>query len=302
MLRIYKHYNFGFGVKVSFSSRPGDIASKDDFYTINQNLLVMETSLNIMNNSVYSGNVVPSSLPTRFRAIIANSICKNGEEWTFTFSRYNSGTYNNQWMIIDRSKLQSSSFKDVLWIVEQIPGKTVSTDVSSVLLEKKYWASYNVPYFTSLFIELGYAEYAKILPLFYSYENSSRAQIFRRESESITSLDALKKLMRFNKWKTDPYSEESPAFAIASRFDLFNLMPNGMIPSFDYGATDAKVTSMKDLVPNHIAYVVSGPTSDDQPVFSWTQFPNSPHRGHPKLFNFSYIDTAPHKFPDSAMI
>ncbi len=35
------------------------------------------------------------------RAIIANLLATTGTEWAATFSKYNSGTYNNQWMIVD---------------------------------------------------------------------------------------------------------------------------------------------------------------------------------------------------------
>lgn len=34
----------------------------------------------------------------------------------------------------------------LLWVVEQIPGRTAAADMTSVL-ERGYWPSYNVPYF-----------------------------------------------------------------------------------------------------------------------------------------------------------
>ena len=38
------------------------------------------------------------------RAMIANRIAKDGREWRNAFVQRNSGTYNNQWMIIDYKK------------------------------------------------------------------------------------------------------------------------------------------------------------------------------------------------------
>lgn len=35
------------------------------------------------------------------RVAVANRLADGGYSWTKIFSRYNSGTYNNQWMIVD---------------------------------------------------------------------------------------------------------------------------------------------------------------------------------------------------------
>jgi hypothetical protein len=35
------------------------------------------------------------------RVIIANDLASNAKEWVEIFSLYNSGTYNNQWGVID---------------------------------------------------------------------------------------------------------------------------------------------------------------------------------------------------------
>jgi hypothetical protein len=36
-----------------------------------------------------------------YRAIAANRIATSGNSWVETFSRYHSGTYANQWMVLD---------------------------------------------------------------------------------------------------------------------------------------------------------------------------------------------------------
>jgi hypothetical protein len=51
MLRIHKEYKLNLKVggyklnNMKFTSRPGDINSKDDYYVLSNNLVIMETSL-----------------------------------------------------------------------------------------------------------------------------------------------------------------------------------------------------------------------------------------------------------------
>lgn len=68
MLRVYKTYNFPLHAKVSnnisFSSRPGDLESKDDFYVLKESkMVVTETSLNNYNRTNYQF-LQPNTLPT----------------------------------------------------------------------------------------------------------------------------------------------------------------------------------------------------------------------------------------------
>ena len=59
MLRIFKMYDFDLqnpdvhSKSMRLSSRPGHIESWDDFYTMESNLTVFETSLECWNNSLY---------------------------------------------------------------------------------------------------------------------------------------------------------------------------------------------------------------------------------------------------------
>ena len=61
---------------------------------------------------------------------------------------YNSGTYNNQWMIVDYNKFQPQSphlKAGTFYVLEQIPNKVEYKDMSSYLQQEKYWGSYNIP-------------------------------------------------------------------------------------------------------------------------------------------------------------
>jgi len=59
------------------------------------------------------------------RNVVANRLSSTGKEWTDLFKRYNSGTYNNQWMIADYKLFKPGKplpDKNLLWVLEQIPG------------------------------------------------------------------------------------------------------------------------------------------------------------------------------------
>ena len=127
------------------SSYTATIISLDDFLTTSSGLATTETTLNIYNSSLYSNLDSSSQLfePVRlgfidkpkskvfsknlfpiFRVMAANRLATNGQEWTNIMSEDNGGTYNNQWMIIDYSKIQEngSLYDGTLWVYEQLPG------------------------------------------------------------------------------------------------------------------------------------------------------------------------------------
>lgn len=70
MLRTYKIYTQP-GRSIEFTSRPGDIQSKDDFYLVHSTsptkLIVMETSFNTYNQSLYD-RIQTESVPSWIRA------------------------------------------------------------------------------------------------------------------------------------------------------------------------------------------------------------------------------------------
>lgn len=66
--------------------------------------------------------------------MLANVLAKRGQEWVETFAQYNSGTYNNQWMVVDYNQFQPGRplRAGTLHILEQIPGATMTADVTYV--------------------------------------------------------------------------------------------------------------------------------------------------------------------------
>ena len=115
------------------------------------------------------------------------------------FATAASGTYNNQWMVLDSHALDSGASSDALWILEQIPGYSRSADVTSVLLEQEYWASYNVPYFEDVYNASGYPHPS-------IYNTCPRGRLFQRDAGVAGTVAGLQRVIRENGYLTDPLS------------------------------------------------------------------------------------------------
>lgn len=156
-----------------FSSSPGLLTSVDDFYTVfsrgtySDNLYqnevykypergrfaVVETSLDVYNVEALA-LIEPNSLLSWCRVRAANLMAIDGDDWSKIFSYEHSGTYSNQWMIIDFSKLydfpvigaqqptisgntgESASWigPGLLTVLEEMPGLIQYEDMTSKLL------------------------------------------------------------------------------------------------------------------------------------------------------------------------
>jgi len=300
MNRVYKVISVN-GVTTVFSSSPGFICSKDDFYVTSNNLVVYETTNSIYRNWLYK-LLTPESLLTFVRPVIANRLARDGDSWTKIVERYNSGTYDNQWGVIDMNlalKSKSGNLPEgTLWIAEQIPGMTRRGDVTYVLNDQGYWASYNIPFFKEIYDISGYPEHAAN-NIQLNYDQCARAQIFAQRAPNVTTFEDAKYLIRYNEYTTDPLSLGDPGLAIASRYDL-----RAGITGRAFGAIDAKVTSLKHLFPTpnstHSTLSVdicSGPTAQDPsvtPPFDWSdpRYSNVTHAGLPQVWDFPFVSVA----------
>lgn len=113
--------------KVSFASYPGSLESLDDFYIMNNGLTMLQTTNSIFDYSIYQ-KITPESLLAWQRVRLACSMAHNGKEWAELVGRHNSGTYNNQYMVIDYNRFKQGVevMPGTLWVVEQIPGLVAS--------------------------------------------------------------------------------------------------------------------------------------------------------------------------------
>ena len=284
------------------SSYPGLIHSVDDYYVTSQHMVVQETTNDVMNSSLLV-NVVPETVPYFIRVTVANRLSSSGQEWVDTFSKYNSGTYCNQWMIVDHKQFVPNQpiREGTLWVLEQMPGFIVAKDMSSTLSSGiNSWTSYNAPYFQKTVqwdnVTAQINEYGN----FFSHDDCPRAKMFQRDIHKAVDVNTTVNLMRYNDFQNDPYAKcnctplgYSGENGISARCDLNPIDGTYKIAAEGarcHGATDLKVTST-EMVKNMQMLAISGPTFEQQPVFDWsmqanTACKNSRHEGHPIRFNF----------------
>ncbi|XP_059844261.1 putative phospholipase B-like 2 [Hypanus sabinus] len=310
MLRIIKKYKLSFksfpggdlipGEVQAFSSYPGIIFSGDDFYILSSGLVTLETTIGNNNAQLWSFVKPVGSVMEWLRNIVANRLARSGAEWAAIFRKFNSGTYNNQWMIVDYNFFtpgQLNISKNLLTILEQIPGQIVVADKTDELMQRGYWASYNIPYFKEIFNANGQLDLFKKYGDWFSYDKSPRALIFRRNQTMVTDMASIIKLMRYNDFMHDPLSvcqqcvpKPNGENAISARSDLNpanGSYPFSALALRSHGGTDMKVTSF-ELHKAYQMIAVSGPTWDQVPAFQWSKSPfrNLVHLGHPDLWKF----------------
>uniref|UniRef100_A0A0R3RHQ1 Phospholipase B-like n=1 Tax=Elaeophora elaphi TaxID=1147741 RepID=A0A0R3RHQ1_9BILA len=308
MNRILKVYKFAFdkeevpGYATSFSSYPGSLASLDDFVLSSSGLAVIETTINIFNQSLYDTIRTDGQLHCWIRSIIATKLANTAKEWVQIFARYNSGTYNNQWSVVDYKLFKPNEelpTNNLLWILEQIPGLVIAHDMTWFLKNYTYWPSFNIPYFKIISERSGFMQKGQLSD-WYKWESCPRAKIFKRDHHKVINLDSLQKLMRYNDYKHEkfskckcipPYSAEA---SISTRGDLNP--PNGTyeisaMGHRNHGSIDYKGTNYQ-LFKNLRFKAWGGPTYDPLPVFSWaTTDIQAKHYGQPTVWQFEEMET-----------
>jgi len=295
--RIFKHYKFNYNDEstrakvISMSSYPASLSSFDDFHLMDNGMVSIETSIGVFNYSLYNNNTIkPQSLLYSFRVMVANRMAKDSPDWATQFAMYNSGTYNNQWLVLDLSKFTPGKDikPDTFWVVEQMPGMVEGHD-QSTLLGYGYFPSYNVPMYTDIFNSLGYPG-AVAMPggaYMSDYQTCVRANIFRRDQAKVVDVATMQNIMEYNDYQNDPFSMKDPGFAIASRDDLDPISPRCG------GGYDNKVSSYTMWGKGMLILARNGPTPQ-QGVFSFdTTKAACGAPGHvtglPRVYNFSYV-------------
>ncbi|ETN71256.1 lysophospholipase [Necator americanus] len=298
MLRMQKRYTFA-------THDPGrrSIASIDDFIVTSAGLGILETTISNYNEDLMQ-YMTPQSVLCWIRTQVAHRTSSSGLHWAKTFAKHNSGTYNNQWSILDYKKFhrdhRDKLLHGLLHVLEQLPNHIVHTDMTHTLLRQKYWPSYNTPYFPKIFEWSESGRMVKKYGDWFSYEKTPRALIFRRDHDDVTDMNSMIRLMRSNNYTEDPLSrcECDPPYsgenAISCRSDLNP--PNGTYPfpslgHRDHGATDMKVTN-SHLIESLSFTATAGPTHGPTPVFDWNRAPFKdivPHNGHPTQWTFKPI-------------
>lgn len=281
--------------RVMVSTRVGKIYSFDDFYISDAGLLVFETTNSIFNEDLYK-LIIPNALFTWIRTSHCMWTTNNGSAWTEVFGRYNSGTLNNQYLILDSNKFVKNEkpTKDLLWLVEQYPGTCVRYDLTETFVKKGFFESFNVPFTKELYELAGYPQKVEQMGNigdFYSYYEAPRYKIFEREAPRVKTFEDMKDLMTYNNYKRDIYSKSDPAQAIMSRYDLRRYgEPYG--PAKTSGGIDVKVTKLSEVVTKMRIHAVGGPNHFyglPPWKFGEGQFENVSYDGLPDEWEFDWI-------------
>eukprot|EP00930_Biecheleria_cincta_P101505 TRINITY_DN93154_c0_g1_i1.p1 TRINITY_DN93154_c0_g1~~TRINITY_DN93154_c0_g1_i1.p1 ORF type:complete len:573 (+),score=69.68 TRINITY_DN93154_c0_g1_i1:82-1800(+) len=301
MLRVAKLYDLplpGSARRAAFPGYFGTLSSSDDLFVLSSGLVVQETT-----NAVFpprKGMYSPRAVLTWARTVLANRLGTDGRSWTEWFARENSGTINNQWMVVDYNKFvpKQPLKAGTLWVLEQLPLYIEKADMTHYL-QIGHWPSFNQPFFPAVRNLSGNDAMMKRFGLQYSYDLNPRAKIFRRDAPAIQTREELRAFMRYNNWQHDPFSAagyggpaepHSPENAIAARNDLIpkgSSIPQQAANRGVHGNTDGKLVGRQDVLHLTFDFVV-GPTSDTQPPFSWGGEWGMVPEGQPKRFNFSW--------------
>eukprot|EP01038_Epipyxis_sp_PR26KG_P004537 gene4537-6407_t len=310
--RIIKHYNFplmrsGYAehhYDIYFSSSPALLSSVDDFFLISgySQLGVMETT-----NSLYNLKsldlVIPQSVLSWQRAIASHQLASSGANWAQVFSRYHSGTYTNQWMVLDLKLFTPKQAlpKGFLTVYEEVPGLDHYEDQTNVLNNEGYWGSYNSPVYEDIIQASGYGKACEI-NVDNCHNTAPRALLFKKYQNQIVDIQGAQWILGYNSFQNDTESKNDSCDTIACRGDLEP--KEASIGAF--GALDAKVTSVTGakrypgIAPQF--YARYGTTHDQQQVFCWSTFADESsysHNGQPDCFDYTWESFPP---PNPAII
>ncbi|KAH0786051.1 Laminin A family protein [Histomonas meleagridis] len=297
MTNFIKEYHFNvkefIANRVVVSTKMGALPSSEDFWLTDRGLMIFETTNGNSNKTLFQEIKVDTIL-TWLRNLHAAWTTDSASEWATDFLLHNSGTYNNQYVIVDSKKFKPGEkpTKDLIWVTETMPGIAIKRDMTELFVEQGYWPSFNTPYFEEIFNIAGYPEQMKAHNETwdqYSYYNCSRYLIFKREAKKIQNYEDFKKVLRYNKYKTDEYGHNDPAQQILARYDL---RPDDCKygKRSAYGGLDTKTTTALTMLNNLEFDAIGSPQYEDNPVweFGVGEWSNMKYDGLPKVWNFSW--------------
>ena len=291
--------------RVTISTRTGHLASVDDFWTNDKGLLVLETTMHNFNHTLYDLYVKPQSILTWIRSYHAMFATQDGKSWTEHFIRENSGTYNNEYLVLDTKKFTKGKplQNDTLWMIEQYPGdNSMSKDMTQELIDQTYWPSINTPWFPELFELANYTGTQKADPQkanFWSYYDQPRMKVIQHHAKDVTSYEAFQSYMRYNDYKNDPdlqipYLDGSgtwsePAQGILSRYDL---RPDEGTPygaKNHFGGLDTKTARVSSFLANQTWDAILSPENKYNPPFNFDDWPEISHDGITNTWKYDWI-------------
>ncbi|VDK22017.1 unnamed protein product [Anisakis simplex] len=126
----------------------------------------IETTYSIFNMPLFDHVRAVGQIPSWIRVKVANELASTAKEWCQIYERYNSGTYNNQWLVVDYKLFkprQNLPPIGLLYLLEQVPGTIIYRDMTWYLRKYTYFPSYNVPYFKNTTTLSGFDKFVSFL-------------------------------------------------------------------------------------------------------------------------------------------
>uniref|UniRef100_H3AVI6 Phospholipase B-like n=1 Tax=Latimeria chalumnae TaxID=7897 RepID=H3AVI6_LATCH len=308
MLRIVKKYTFAFrtspealsgvpGNVQSFSSYPGTIFSGDDFYILSSGMVTLETTIGNSNPALWKYVRPEGAVMEWLRNIVANRLAKSGMEWATVFKKFNSGTKNNSWLCFGACSHASQGMTEttelllLILIMVHLARQVAVADKTQELLQKGYWASYNIPYFEEIFNASGIPELVQKYGDWFTFDKNPRAQIFHRNQTLVKDMDSMIRLMSFLSTHKAPLFGEGRAHGQLSKGERSWLKAVTPPPTvYEPDPVCCKVTSF-EMHKSYQMKAISGPTWDQVLPFQWSKSPydNLTHMGHPDLWEFPVV-------------
>jgi hypothetical protein len=316
MIKLFRCYNFPFRLNknssalvpapiVTFSGYPGVLVSGDDFYITSQGLALISSEIGPAPNPdiyVNKGYTPTNIRMSALRIIVGLRICTDIPSLANILYIQDSGTGNNDWLVVDYKKFTpgSSLPPNTVWYFGSYPKMIKTYDVTDTINKQGYLGLYNIPMDSDLYNFGGWpgsnatdaikqgeksGDWTKqsVLDL-YSYDKNPRALIVQAKHDSVATLDDFKELVRYNDYTADCTScfaagpgGANPWNAMLSRGDLVD--PNTNYPADlaygnCFGGIDTKVVN-SSLVKSLNYWVIMGPVHNDNlPVFKFSDNPD----------------------------
>jgi hypothetical protein len=193
--------------RVSLTTQLGLVSSVDDFFINSNGLMIFETTVTLQNRSL-SDNVRPATVMNWMGTILAAFVAENVSGWADAFLAHNSGTYNNEYFVVDSKLLRGGARvpANLVRSVLQLPGPwRFEEDLTDELYREGFIASFNVPknQAGARMMEWDRAGGAAGC----SYYECPRYLISKRESPRLSDWETFKRFMRCAGYKRDVYAK-----------------------------------------------------------------------------------------------
>lgn len=104
--------------RMEVTTKIGALPSSEDFWITSNGLLIQETTINNLDKNLQKEvDKSKNKLMTWIRNYHASWVSNSGSQWADEFLKQNSGTYNNQYIIVDAKKIspKTKPTKDLIW-------------------------------------------------------------------------------------------------------------------------------------------------------------------------------------------